>query len=85
LGSLVFAGRCKPRDNFFGMLMGAGGIFVCLPGEFMSVQVVSFAVGGGRCSMSVGSKVMQFSNSIVRALWHCVLLVHLDAGIERSV
>jgi hypothetical protein len=51
----------------------------------MSAQVISFAVGGGRCSMSVGSKVMQFSNSIVRALWHCVLLVHLDAAIERSV
>lgn len=67
------------------MLMSACRVLVRLLREFVSGQVISFAMGGGCGGMSVGSKVMQFSSSIVRTLGHRVLLANLDAAMERPV
>ena len=44
--------------------------------EFVSGQVVSFTGGDGGCSMGVRRKVVQLCDSIVRALWHGLLLLN---------
>jgi hypothetical protein len=36
--------------------------------------MIAFAVGDGSCSVRVGRKVVEFCESIVRALWHGDLL-----------
>jgi hypothetical protein len=56
-------------------LVGIGGVFVRLDGEFVSSQVISFAVGSCRGKVGVGRQVMELGDSIVRALWHGLLLV----------
>ena len=44
-----------------------------LYGQFVSGEMISFAVsGGGGGSMSAGRKIMKFCGSIVNALWQCV-------------
>ena len=58
------------QGEFFAKLVGVKGMLVRLLGQLMSSKVVSFAVGGCRGKMGMGSKVMQFGDSIVRALWH---------------
>ena len=57
-------------SEFFRLLECVRGMFVRLFGEFVGREVVSLAVGhcGGRVGM--GSKVVQFCNSIMCALWH---------------
>jgi len=52
---------------------------VSLFGEFVSRHVVSLAVGNRRSGVGVGSKVMQFCDSIMCALWHEVFSTLLDA------
>jgi hypothetical protein len=45
-----------------------------LSGQFVSGEMISFAVSGGGGSMSVGREIMKFCDSIVSALWQCVPL-----------
>jgi hypothetical protein len=40
-----------------------------LSGQFVSGEMISFAVSGGGGSMSVGRKIVKFCGSIVSALW----------------
>jgi hypothetical protein len=47
---------------------------VRLSGQFVSGEMISFAVSGGGGSMSVGGKIVKFCGSIVSALWQCVPL-----------
>ena len=56
------------------------GVLKRLFGEFVSGEMVSFAVSGGGGAMSVRRKVMKFCSSIMRALRHRVLLNNLDAA-----
>jgi len=39
-------------------------------GEFMSGSMISLAMSHGGGGMGVGRKVVEFCDSIVRALWH---------------
>jgi hypothetical protein len=41
-----------------------------LHGQFMSSEMVAFAMGGRGGRVRVGSKVMQFCDPIMRTLWH---------------
>jgi hypothetical protein len=50
-------------------------VFVRLHGQFVSRQMISFAVRGCRGKVGMGGKVMQLGDSIVRALWHGLLLI----------
>jgi hypothetical protein len=49
-------------------------VFVRLFAEFVSGEMISLAVGDGRGRVGVGRKAVEFCGSIVRALWHGVLL-----------
>jgi hypothetical protein len=56
--------------QFFGELVNVPGMLLCLFGEFVSGQMVPFAVGDGRSGVGMGGKVVELCESIVRALWH---------------
>jgi hypothetical protein len=47
---------------------------VGLSGQFMSGEMISFAVSAGGGNVGVGRKVVKFCGSIVSALWQCVPL-----------
>ena len=72
--SLGFAGFCGLRGEFFRELVGVHGVLERLLAEFVSAEVVSFAVSDGGCVVGVGRKVMELCESIVLALWHDVPL-----------
>jgi hypothetical protein len=55
---------------------------VRLSGQFVSGEMISFAMSGGGGSMSVGRKIVKFCGSIVSALWQCVPLPMV--GLERA-
>jgi hypothetical protein len=61
-------------DDLFGIFLGIRGVLVRLSGQFVSGEMISFAMSGGGRSMSVGRKIVKFCGSIVSALWHRVLL-----------
>jgi hypothetical protein len=63
------------HDQLPGVLVSIPGVFVRLFGEFVSGQMISFAMGRGSGGVGVGRKVMQFCGLIVSTLWHGVLLV----------
>ncbi len=46
-----------------------------LPGEFVSGQMISLTVGDSGGGMGVRCKVVKFRKSVMRALWHRVLLI----------
>jgi hypothetical protein len=48
-------------------------VFVRLLAEFMTGQVISFAVGDGSGVVGVGCKIMEFCESMVGALGHGLL------------
>jgi hypothetical protein len=56
---------------------------VGLSGEFMSGEMVSFAVSGGGGNVGVGRKVVKFCGSIVSALWQCVFLPIVGLNVRR--
>jgi len=56
--------------------MGIPGVLKCLFGQFVSGEMISFSVSGCGGTVGVGRKVMKFHGSIVRALWHVVLLAN---------
>jgi alpha-galactosidase len=63
------------QGEFFAKLAGVGGMLVRLYGQLVSSEMISFTVGGCRCKVGMGRKVMQLGDSIVRALWHGLLLI----------
>ncbi len=46
--------------------------------EFVRGHMISFTVRDSGRGMGVGGKVVEFCDSIVRTLWHGVLLSRLD-------
>jgi hypothetical protein len=56
--------------QLFNVLLRVDGMLVRLPGEFVSGEMVSLAVGGCGGGMGVGCKVVKFSGAIVTALTH---------------
>jgi len=56
------------RGQLFGELVGIHGVLVRLFAEFVSAQMVSFAMGDSGGGVGVGRKVVQFRGSFVRAL-----------------
>jgi hypothetical protein len=62
------------QGEFFAKLVGVDGVLVRLHGQLVSSEVISFAVGGCRGKVGMGGKVMELGDSIVRALWHGLLL-----------
>ncbi|MHB8216118.1 MAG: hypothetical protein ACYDDS_08575 [Candidatus Sulfotelmatobacter sp.] len=60
-------------DDFLGEFMSVHGMLVRLLAELMSGQMISFAVSGSSGGVGMGGKVVEFGNSIVRALRHGVL------------
>jgi hypothetical protein len=57
----------------FAQLEGIHRVFVSLPGQFMSGQMISFSVGGCGGGVAVSGEIVEFCDSIVRALGHCAL------------
>jgi hypothetical protein len=57
----------------FAQLEGIHRMFVSLPGQFMSRQMISFSVGDCGGGVAVSGEIMEFCDSIVRALGHCAL------------
>jgi hypothetical protein len=47
---------------------------VRFPSEFVSAEMISLIVRNGRGRVGMGSKVVQFGDSIVRARWHDIPL-----------
>jgi hypothetical protein len=77
---LLFGHRqvCILLDEIFGKLVDLNGMFVRLPAEFVSGEVILLVMGDGRDRVGVGSKVVQLCDSIVRTLWHSFLGCGLD-------
>jgi hypothetical protein len=69
---LRFVGPYCFSGELFGIFLGVRGVLVGLSGQFMSREMISFAVSGGGGKMGVGRKVVKFCGSIVSALWQCV-------------
>ena len=69
--------------------MGIPRVLKRLFGQFVSGEMVSFSVSGCGGTVGMGRKVMKFRGSIVRALWHIILLGELDGvkgkDLPRSV
>jgi hypothetical protein len=61
--------------KFIAQLAGVCGVFVRLLRQFVCSEMISFVMGRGSGKVSVGGKVMELSNSSVRALWHGLLLI----------
>jgi hypothetical protein len=59
---LGFAGLSGFPGEFFGELEGVSGVFVRLLAEFVSGQMISFAVGYGSGVVGVGCQVVQLSD-----------------------
>jgi hypothetical protein len=71
---LPFAGIRSFVSKLFCKFLDIPGMFLRLFGEFVGCQVISLAMGGRGRGVGVGREIVQFSESIVRALWHDVLL-----------
>lgn len=50
-------------------------MLVRLLGQLVRSEMISFTVGGCRGYVGMGCKVMELGDSIVRALWHGLLLI----------
>lgn len=62
------------------------GVLVRLFAEFVRAQVICFPVCDRSRLVSVGRKVVELCDSIVRTLWHGVLLSRLDDdGCSRGM
>jgi hypothetical protein len=74
LFALPFRGFRVFLSKLCGKFLDVPGVFLSLLGKFVSRQVIALAVGDGRRRVGVGRKIVQFSESIVWALGHDVLL-----------
>ena len=63
------------RHELFGEFVGVHGVLVRLLTQLVSGQMISFAMGGGSGGMGVSCQVVKLCGSIVRALWHEILLL----------
>ena len=77
-----FAGFCVLRGEFFGQLVYVHGLLVRLLGEFVRGHVISFTVRDSSRGVGMGSKVVELCDSIVRTLWHGVLLADGMAALR---
>jgi hypothetical protein len=50
-------------------------VFVRLHGQLARTEMISFVMGRGGGKVGMGCKVMELSDSSVRALWHGLLLI----------
>jgi hypothetical protein len=57
-------------------LYAFNGVLVRLFAQLVSGQMISLAMGRGGGSMSVSCQVVKFCDSIMRALWHGILLLN---------
>jgi hypothetical protein len=64
----ILARRCVLRGELFGEFVRVHRVLVRLLAEFVSAQMIPFAVGDGSRGVGVGRKVMEFRSSIMRAL-----------------
>jgi hypothetical protein len=71
---MLLLGLTGLQGEFFAKLVGVDGMFVRLHGQLVSSEMISFAVGSCRGKVGMGGKVMELGDSIVRALWHSLLL-----------
>jgi hypothetical protein len=60
--------------EFFGVPGSVQRVLEGLFAQFVSGEMISFAVGDSGGSVGMGCQVVQFRGSIVRTLGHCVLL-----------
>jgi hypothetical protein len=72
---MVLLSLTRFGGEFFAKLAGVYGVFVRLHGQLVRTEMISFTVGGCRGKVGMGGKVMELGNSIVRALWHGLLLI----------
>jgi hypothetical protein len=72
---MVLLSLTRFGGEFFAKLVGVYGVFVRLHGQFVRSEMISFVMGGGGGRVGMGGKVMELSNSSVRALWHGLLLI----------
>jgi hypothetical protein len=72
LRRLDFAAPHCFSGELFGIFLRVRGVLMRLSGQFMSGEMISFAVSGGGGNVGVGRKVVKFCGSIVSALWQCV-------------
>jgi hypothetical protein len=56
--------------KLFDIFLSIHGMLVCLAGQFVSGEIVTFPVGSRRGSVSVGCEVVEFGSSNMIALWH---------------
>ncbi|MGA7557582.1 MAG: hypothetical protein WCF61_03210 [Terriglobales bacterium] len=77
---LGFGGLSFLSGQLLGELVNIHRVLMRLSGKFVRGQVISFTVRDSGRSVSVGGKVVHFRESIVRALWHVVLLRRLVDG-----
>ena len=54
--------------------MDVHGVLMRLSGEFVSGQMIAFAVGYRGSGVGVGCEVVELCDSLVRARWHGILL-----------
>ena len=72
---MVLLSLSRLGGEFLAKLASIGGVFMGLLGQFVGSEMISFTVGGCRGKVGMGGKVMELGDSIVRALWHGLLLV----------
>jgi hypothetical protein len=77
--SLVVGPLC---GELFGKFVDVHRLFVRLFGEFVSGQVIFFTMRDRGCLVSMCCKIVEFRESIVRALWHRILLPDYMADLR---
>jgi len=77
--SLVVGPLC---GELFGKFVDVHRLFVRLFGEFVSGQVIFFTMRDRSCLVSMCCKIVEFRESIVRALWHRILLPDYMADLR---
>jgi hypothetical protein len=75
---MVLLSLTRFGGKFFAKLAGVYGVFVRLHGQLVRTEMIAFVMGRGGGKVGVGCKVMELSDSSVRALWHGLLLISFD-------
>jgi hypothetical protein len=71
---MVLLRLTRLEGEFFANLVGIDGVLMRLRGQLVRSKMISFTVGGCRGKVGMSGKVMELGDSIVRALWHSLLL-----------
>jgi hypothetical protein len=72
---IVLLSLTRLQGEFFAKLAGVGGMLVRLYGQLVSSEMISFTVCSCCGKVGMGGEVMELGDSIVRALWHGLLLI----------